>query len=253
MTIEAVVVNFVVPLLLIFLLVLFQWYLSSQKQSVNGDVEANKLAQTKIIVYAGFAVIFLLYVSGVIVHRVNVGSNFLTNLSITIIISWLVLLVSYYAWALYFYNVGLGWSDDKWHRFRIDKEDPTAVPHARNKNPHDEETLGLPPGTVRGTIALTLLVGALALTIASFGMDSSVKSNTVMIDNFQFYKEAFLMMIAFYFGAKALEILQGNSGKPKTQEAAEETPPAVGAAKKVEDETVLRKSQTDFNDPNALG
>jgi len=88
------------------------------------------------------------------------------------------MLICYYVWALYFYNINLGWSDDKWTRFRGQKEDASDTTAAPNENPHSEETLGLPPGTVRGTIALTLLVGGLALTIAT---DNSVAPDRVSV------------------------------------------------------------------------
>jgi hypothetical protein len=243
--------HFKVEIMFAFLLgvsVLLIWILAKKSKAITNAIEQNKLAQTKIIIYAGLAIIFLLFISGVVVHNINGSERFLINLSITIIISWFVLLICYYAWALFFYNVGLGWSDDKWNRFRVQSEDPTTVQQARNKNPHDEETLGLPPGTVRGTIALTLLVGALALTIASFGMDSYSKGNTVLIDNFDFYKQAFLMMIAFYFGAKSLEILQNRSETPKNQNNNEDK-----SAKKTDKQIDPKDFQKDFNHPNAVG
>jgi hypothetical protein len=244
---------------LITVMVLVLLYLSKKGKKVQDEIDKNKLVQTKIIVYAGFAIIFLLFISGVLVHAVNGSDKFLINLSITIIISWIVLLITYYAWAIYFYNINMGWSDDKWKRYRNEQEDPTAAPPSPNENPHKGETLGLPPGTVRGTIALTLLVGALALTIGSFGMDNSAKSNMILVDNFDFYKKAFLMMIAFYFGAKSLEILQNSPSSTarnneaerqaatRTEESA--APPAPAAVKEVN----LQTFQKDFTDTDALG
>lgn len=242
---------------LITVVVLVLMYLAKKGKKIQSEIDKNKLVQTKIIVYAGFAIIFLLFISGVLVHAVNGSDKFLINLSITIIISWIVLLITYYAWAIYFYNINMGWSDDKWTRYRNEQEDPTAAPPSPNQNPHKNETLGLPPGTVRGTIALTLLVGALALTIGSFGMDNSAKSNMILVDNFDFYKKAFLMMIAFYFGAKSLEILNSPSSTAKNSEAEQQ------AAKKTEEsaapppaavrEVNLQTFQKDFTDTDALG
>jgi protein-S-isoprenylcysteine O-methyltransferase Ste14 len=246
-------------LVLITVMVLVLLYLSKKGKKITAEIDKNKLMQTKIIVYAGFAIIFLLFVSGVLVHAVNGSDKFLINLSITIIISWIVLLITYYAWAIYFYNINMGWSDDKWKRYRNEQEDPTAAPPSPNENPHKNETLGLPPGTVRGTIALTLLVGALALTIGSFGMDNSAKSNMILVDNFDFYKKAFLMMIAFYFGAKSLEILQNSPSAAKANEAGQqaarktEESPAPPSAPAAVREVNLQTFQKDFTDTDALG
>ena len=127
------------------------------------------------------------------------------------------ILVAYYAWAIYFYNINFGITDKDW-------DDIETSRNTRNKieepveNPNSEETFGLPPGTVRGTIALTLLVGTLAMVLISFGKESVVKDNEVFVDNFDFFKTAFLMMIAFYFGQKSLEYLQSNSNTKKNNE-----------------------------------
>jgi hypothetical protein len=95
------------------------------------------------------------------------------------------------------------------------------------RNPFYDQTLGLPPGTVRGTIALTLLVCGVAFVIAALNMKNSVAENTVLVDNFDFFKKAFLMMIAFYFGTKSLEILQGKEGKETKDGAATTTTAAT--------------------------
>ncbi len=253
----------VVLIILAFLVIvgvailLWRYYENKANKEVD-QIQLNKIAQTQIIIFAGFAIIFLLFVSGLIVHAVNGSGKFLVNLAITIIISWIILLICYYAWALYFYNINMGWSDDRWTRFRQEQEDPTVEPDARNKNPHDEQTLGLPPGTVRGTIALSLLIGALSLTIASFGMENATKPNLILIDNFDFYKKAFLMMIAFYFGTKSLEILQQGDSKSSTTTGKEQTTSAKktdepSQPKPIVKEVKLETFQKDFTDPNALG
>jgi len=77
-----------------------------------------------------------------------------------------------------------------------------------DKNPNSDETLGLPPGTVRGTIALSVLVIAMAMMIASLAMPPSMPKDEVMVDHFEFLKTGFVMVIAFYFGSKSLEILR---------------------------------------------
>lgn len=142
------------------------------------------------------------------------SDQFFFHLATAIILNWIVLLIGYYIWAIFFYNINMGWTDDDWDSLeqrkqegdknRIAEEEPTV-------NPHANETLGLPPGTIRGTIALSLLVTGLAMVIASFELNSTYKSNATFIDNFEFFKTAFLMMIAFYFGNKSLEALNGRN------------------------------------------
>lgn len=135
-------------------------------------------------------------------------------IALGLMILWVGLLVAYYAWAIYFYNINLGITNQDWADIWERKQYvPESEVEAPTKNPHANETLGLPPGTLRGTLALTLLVGGIAMTIASLGMDSTVKANSFVVDNLDFFKTAFLMMIAFYFGNKALEIMNYKSTK----------------------------------------
>ena len=106
-----------------------------------------------------------------------------------------------------------------WKRLK-DKESDSAE-NAPKDNPHKTESLGLPNGTVRATIAISLMVGGLAMMIASLGMPDRLKTNEFFIDNFEFFKTAFLMMIAFYFGNKSLDFLKDRKqvfGGPKKEE-----------------------------------
>ncbi len=128
------------------------------------------------------------------------------KLGICLIILWIGILVAYYSWAVYFYNINYGLTDKDWEKIEAAKDAGNDVDEPGD-NPNAEQTFGLPPGTVRGTIALTLLVGALAMIIVAFGKDSVLKDNETFVDNFQFLKTGFLMMIAFYFGNKSLEYL----------------------------------------------
>ena len=128
--------------------------------------------------------------------------------ALLIILLWFGGLSGYYAWAIYFYNINRGLTNESWaelrERRRLSPDTGNGLPV---DNPHKEETLGLPRGTIRGTLALTLMVGGLALTIAALGMDCTVSGDTFIVDNFDFFKTAFLMMIAFYFGNKSLEMI----------------------------------------------
>jgi hypothetical protein len=129
-----------------------------------------------------------------------------STIGIGLIIVWIGIMVLYYSWAIYFYNVNMGLTDNDWKKI---EDSGNTDPSVKNRvaNPEKGESLGLPSGTIRGTIALTVLVGGLALFIASLGRNNVLKENQVLVDFFDFFKSAFLMMIAFYFGAKSLELM----------------------------------------------
>jgi hypothetical protein len=140
-----------------------------------------------------------------------------STIGIGLIIVWIGIMVLYYSWAIYFYNVNMGLTDNDWKKI---EDSGNTDPSVKNRvaNPEKGESLGLPSGTIRGTIALTVLVGGLALFIASLGRNNVLKENQVLVDFFDFFKSAFLMMIAFYFGAKSLELMVSPKQKaePKT-------------------------------------
>jgi glucan phosphoethanolaminetransferase (alkaline phosphatase superfamily) len=141
--------------------------------------------------------------------------NFFFNLAAAIVVSWTLILTLYYVWAIYFYNINRGRTGKECEE-QSSQDNTTAA----DKNPNSEETLGLPPGTVRGTLALSVLVVAMAMMIASLAMPSAMKESEVMIDHFEFLKTGFVMVIAFYFGTKSLEILRNKKGevaKEKTE------------------------------------
>lgn len=153
--------------------------------------------------------------------------------AIGIIVLWIALLVPYLAWSVYFFNIHFGMPPKEreemleerkklMRKFQIDNimaEDIEAqrkiqgimslnglvIPTA---NPFAKETMGLPPGTIRGMLALTVTVGGLAMFIASLGMNSSLPGSSFFVDNLEFFKTGYLMVIAFYFGSKSLEVFQ---------------------------------------------
>jgi len=148
--------------------------------------------------------------------------NFIYKMiSIDIILLWIGVLIGYYAWVIYFFNINLGLTNEDWAEIRLKERNGEPV-EVRQKNPHWDQTLGLPEGTIRGTLALSLAVGALAMLVASLGIDTTMSANELFIDAFDFFKTAFLMMIAFYFGNKSLQYLNLNpvkGGKTQTSDA----------------------------------
>jgi|GEM_PF-1001646 len=136
----------------------------------------------------------------------RVKEAFFFILAAAIIVAWLLMLTLYYVWAIYFYNINQGWTDKDWE----DQENKVLVAGTASEpdgNPNAGESLGLPPGTIRATIALSVLVGGMAMMIASLAMSDRLLQNEFLVDHFEFIKTAFIMVIAFYFGSKSLETL----------------------------------------------
>lgn len=224
-----------IPMILTFsmvlgFIVLHIWYRRRLKATSTSE-ERSRLIQFGVLLYATYGFVFLLFFNGAVIYYVS-DQNFLYDMAVALIVSWVVVLVGYYAWALYFYNINFGWTDDDWKRYEDAMiNNPAAAEGPPEKNPFAGESLGLPPGTIRGTIALTVLISGLSFVIAALSMSSSVPPNAVVVDNFEFFKKAFLMMIAFYFGTKSLEILQGKApGEPPAPPAAASPAPVPIAA-----------------------
>ena len=131
------------------------------------------------------------------------------------ILVWLVIFLRFFLWAVYHYNINYGITQKDWDKIEEAKDKlKRGLPVTETElqepdhNPYRSQTFGLPPGTVRGMIAFTLLFGAVTILIASMGMDKTELQNSLLTDQFEFFKTAFLMMIAFYFGDKSLRYLQ---------------------------------------------
>jgi uncharacterized membrane protein YgcG len=145
---------------------------------------------------------------------------------LNVIILWACVFLGYFIWAVYFYNINLGLSEEEWDKIRSEKikkstgqlYEQAILDEEPKYNPYQDETFGLPSGTVRGMIAFTLLFGAISVLIVSFGMKNEIQQNTLFHDQYEFFKTAFLMMIAFYFGSRSLEILS----KEKTTQPADD-------------------------------
>lgn len=167
-------------------------------------------------------------------------NNLFQALGLVVSIIWVVVFLRYFMWSVYHYNINYGLTDQDWEKiFEARKREKMGFPvnkadlEAPDKNPYRSQTFGLPPGTVRGMIAFTLLLGGLSLLIVSFGNEYYTGDQLALIrQQFEFFETAFLMMIAFYFGDKSLKYLQRRW-----------TPPAGGSSP---------KSATPDRSPNAL-
>ncbi len=151
------------------------------------------------------------------------GISLFNIVALDLILLWVGILVGYYSWAIYFYNINLGLTNEDWVRIKegrkkiqelrelgVDTSNMREPAHPM-ENPYGNQSMGLPGGTIRGTLALTLMVGGLSLFMFSMGNSQIFEGNSFIYDNFEFFKTAFLMMIAFYFGTHSLQILKGSS------------------------------------------
>lgn len=185
------------------------------------------------VVLTGFMLIL-----GLLIYRVlNVPEAELSELraipvyeklALIVILAWIALIIAYYAWQVYFYNYNYGKSSAFWKKFiqmaaeggRKTEAQLYKDLAAPNKNPFYDQTFGLPPGTVRGTMALTVMVGGLCLLILAIG-GSTLFAQEAFARQLNFFEQAFLMVIAFYFGTKGFEIMQQEQTK-RMQMAARE-------------------------------
>lgn len=183
-----------------------------------------------LLLAVGFAGAFLLIFS-------NDGSSHTYEaIGLLIIVIWAIIFLRYFIWAVYFYNINYGLTDHDWARIfkakedmdkglTVDPEDAVGPDH----NPYRSQTFGLPPGTVRGMIAFTLLFGAIGMLVVSMGMNDRIEEDSFFWDHFEFFKTAFLMMIAFYFGERSLKYLQKRwPANRQKQKAGDEPDDEVG-------------------------
>lgn len=181
-------------------------------------------------VFIGAFALVELFTIGLFVYlfvRTLMGKeNLFTFMSLSIILIWFGIIVGYLAWAVYFYNINMGLTEGDWDKITQAKENnllnfgQETSTDEPTRNPYLDQTFGLPPGTVRGAIALTLLFCAIGMMIFSMGQTGNTDSQFLQ-DNLEFFKTAFLMMIAFYFGSRSLEYLRERWKRP-TDAAQEE-------------------------------
>ncbi|MGF1636973.1 MAG: N-acetylmuramidase domain-containing protein [Cyclobacteriaceae bacterium] len=152
------------------------------------------------------------------------GDDLFALIGLLLIVIWICVFMIYFVWAVYHYNINYGITDEEWETIFQSKNEARefGIDAAASNieeplhNPYRSQTFGLPPGTVRGMIALTLLIGGVSLLIASFGANSQSGSELALrAQQFEFFETAFLMMIAFYFGDRSLKYIRRRWEKPE--------------------------------------
>jgi len=172
------------------------------------------------IIVAIIVVFILIGIIGSVSLKANDVSIY-KILAFNILLVWLCIMLCYFIWAVKFYTINYGITDNEWDKIYNAKENrrtgkpynPEDIAEEPKENPYKEESFGFPTGTVRGMLAFTLLFGAIALLIVSFDPELFENQHSFFIDQFEFFKTAFLMMIAFYFGTRSLKYLKDNQNK----------------------------------------
>lgn len=165
------------------------------------------------------------------------GNNLFSIMGLLIIVVWIAVFMIYFVWSVYHYNINFGITDGEWKEiFKAKREArefgvdlPNSGIREPTYNPYRSQTFGLPPGTVRGMIAFTLLFGGISLLISSMG-NSEVDPNLLQlrIQQFEFFETAFLMMIAFYFGDRSLRYFRDRWKNPNGTPPGGGNPPGGG-------------------------
>jgi hypothetical protein len=157
--------------------------------------------------------------------------NIYDQIALSLLVVWIGVVICYLAWSVYFYNFNFARSAKFWKKFEKKAkeyeesgEKTEAALYAElaapMENPYKDETFGMPPGTVRGILALTILMGGISLFIGLFSEDPPL-ADSVFYSYFQFFEDAFLMVIAFYFGTKGLDIITRQRGSSYSTPRAE--------------------------------
>lgn len=140
--------------------------------------------------------------------------NIFAIVGLLMLVTWLAVFMIYFVWSVYHYNINFGITDGEWAEIaeakrqgrNLELENPAFQIREPKYNPYRSQTFGLPPGTVRGMIAFTLLFGGISLLVASMGTEEiNPEMMQLRIQQFEFFETAFLMMIAFYFGDRSLK------------------------------------------------
>ncbi len=201
---------------------IFKEQISNSYKKTKENIRKNNASKTFIyIVITIFAIITFFGTVQILSDTKCASCNVYKVIGFILIMVWTCIFLCYFIWAIYYYNLNLGKTNEEWAKIKEAKNNRSkGLPYNQQDideepryNPYHDQTFGVPPGTVRGMIAFTLLFGAIAMLIVSFGMSNQIDSGSFFYDQFEFFKTAFLMMIAFYFGSRSLKYLRnGNHG-----------------------------------------
>jgi hypothetical protein len=187
---------------------------------------------------------------------------------------WILGVVVYLVWAIRFYVHNYGLSDHEWkvlnpevyatagkemQKYQAIRANSLAVsgscetidapqtasnpsPNcppvcAPDRNPYQGESFGLPPGTIRGILALSAMVAFLLIEALNIFSPNNLEGD------FKELITVFEMVIAFYFGAKAIDIFNKRS----------ETPAQDKVVAKVADDAPPRREPTPSNSTGRAG
>jgi hypothetical protein len=160
--------------------------------------------------------------------------NIFAIVGLLMLVIWLAVFMIYFVWSVYHYNINFGITDGEWAEIAeakrqgrdLELENPALQIREPKYNPYRSQTFGLPPGTVRGMIAFTLLFGGISLLVASMGTEEiNPEMMQLRIQQFEFFETAFLMMIAFYFGDRSLKYFRDRWRNPNKAETTPESSP----------------------------
>lgn len=160
--------------------------------------------------------------------------NIFAIVGLLMLVIWLAVFMIYFVWSVYHYNINFGITDGEWAEIAeakrqgrdLELENPALQIREPQYNPYRSQTFGLPPGTVRGMIAFTLLFGGISLLIASMGTEEiNPEMMQLRIQQFEFFETAFLMMIAFYFGDRSLKYFRDRWRNPNQAGTSPESTP----------------------------
>jgi hypothetical protein len=113
--------------------------------------------------------------------------------------------------------------------WKLVKRYPLGKWSQTDPNPYSTETLGMPRGTIRAVLTLTILAVVMLLQLYAINNMESMEKISTMLN-------AFELVLAFYFGSKVMHHL-ASVDKNKTK--------AVAEAEKA--------TGSDFDDPEANG
>src|SRR6266480_44292 len=91
-------------------------------------------------------------------------------------------------------------------------------------NPYQEDSFGLPPGTIRGILALTALIMFVLVEGVNLHSPASLEGQ------FDGMVTVFEMVVAFYFGSRAVEALKATTAEPTSKNGAASMPATVETA-----------------------